>query len=210
MPFSFFIMYIIYKYQKAELSVMLMEYITEDSNPIQDTINNSGGLPATNRIDTPPPPPCKPGKKRGWQPGQSGNPNGRPKKGKSWKEILDKLLSASCIEMSITSTISGHTKTKKTILKVDDKYTLREAITTRQMEIALSDCKDRMAAISDLMDRDMGKPHQTSSVDHSFDLEKAQVMLNADHDNTVEPSIADLEENLDKPGLDLNSGDGPT
>ena len=101
-----------------------------------------------------------------WPPGQSGNPNGRPKKGQAWKDILDELLGAQTISLVMESTIGDSKKKKKVSIDLDvkDKKTVRHAITIREIQLALA--KGDIAAIKDLKDRDMGRPDQKIELDH--------------------------------------------
>jgi hypothetical protein len=103
-----------------------------------------------------------------FQPGQSGNPHGRPKKTYAWMDIIDSMLGASKVDILITFPPDGKRRRRKRILKLDvaDKRTFRHAITAREVELALEGNTD---AIKDLLDRDVGKPHQ--AIDHTTNNE---------------------------------------
>jgi hypothetical protein len=105
-----------------------------------------------------------------WAKGVSGNPYGRPPKGHPWVEIIDELLACSRVVLTIdkienVSRTRNGRKSKACIIqtsrlldiKSGSRKSLREAITCREIEMALSGDMD---AIKDLMDRNIGKPRQ--------------------------------------------------
>lgn len=81
-----------------------------------------------------------------WDPGQSGNPKGRPKSGCSWADVINK----------VSAEMYGK-----------DQITKKEAVVRNILSIALGK-KDRKAAIKALQvlsDRTDGKPHETIKMD---------------------------------------------
>ena len=90
---------------------------------------------------------------RGWQPGQSGNPKGRPPKGKALAELI-------------------HEQTEEGKLLVS---LLVDTITD-----PLAKPTDRISAAKELLDRGWGKPHQTiesESTVHVDDTNWEQIFL---------------------------------
>jgi len=132
-----------------------------------------------------------------WVKGVSANPAGRPPKGHPWVEIIDELLACSKIVLTVdkienVSRTRNGKKMKACMMqtsrlldiKSGDKKSMREAITCREIELALSGDMD---AIKDLMDRNIGKPRQ-------------YVDLGGQKDNPIVHSEVDetIEELLDK------------
>jgi len=85
-----------------------------------------------------------------WKKGQSGNPNGRPKDGKSWASVLDKIGD-------------------ELIKAQGDGMSRKEAICRILFKKA---SKGDMAAINAIMDRIDGKPHTKQDVDVTTGGEK--------------------------------------
>lgn len=94
--------------------------------------------------------------------GKSGNPKGRPKKGQTITDLLDKYLNKS-IEIEILSTDSEEDIKKK---KVKRKQLLIE----KAFEMAINGDGD-LNAIKYIVDRIDGKPHQTIDTDITTDGE---------------------------------------
>lgn len=88
----------------------------------------------------------KPHLKEPWKPGQSGNPNGRPKKGQTMTDILQKTMD----EMAIT--INGQT--------VDGK----KALAMKLLQLALQ--KNDFGALKYCYDRIDGMARQQIAIDH--------------------------------------------
>ncbi len=82
-------------------------------------------------------------KKHQFQPGQSGNPAGRPKKGDAWADIIAEAMEDNAGELT------GRTQ--------DDKSTIRQAVTRRMILNALG---GDVKAAQWLADRESGKPGQ--------------------------------------------------
>ena len=104
-----------------------------------------------------------------WVKGQSGNPNGRPKKGKTWSEIANDLLDSNEI-MIVYSTSK---ETKDLHLQVDKNKTIRHAIVSALINEAMS---GNIQAIKELYDRTEGKPAQKLEIEETmlptgFDIE---------------------------------------
>ena len=104
-----------------------------------------------------------------WVKGQSGNPNGRPKKGKTWSEIANDLLDSNEI-MIVYSTSKD---IKDLHLKVDKNKTIRHAIVSALINEAMS---GNIQAIKELYDRTEGKPAQKLEIEETllptgFDIE---------------------------------------
>ena len=104
-----------------------------------------------------------------WVKGQSGNPNGRPKKSTSWSEIANDLLDSNEI-MIVYSTSK---ETKDLHLKVDKNKTIRHAIVSALINEAMS---GNIQAIKELYDRTEGKPAQKLEIEETllptgFDIE---------------------------------------
>jgi len=104
-----------------------------------------------------------------WVKGQSGNLNGRPKKGKTWSEIANDLLDSNEI-MIVYSTSK---ETKDLHLQVDKNKTIRHAIVSALINEAMS---GNIQAIKELYDRTEGKPAQKLEIEETllptgFDIE---------------------------------------
>ena len=87
-----------------------------------------------------------------WTKGQSGNPKGRPPKGKAWSDVANEMLDACEVTLTI-STPDGKSKTRG--LKC--YKTFREAIIFSQIAEAL---QGNVPAQRELADRTEGKPNQ--------------------------------------------------
>ena len=98
---------------------------------------------------------------KGWKPGISGNPNGRPKKSTSWSEIANDLLDSSEI-MIVYSTTK---KTEDLHIKVEKNKTIRHAIVSALINEAMS---GNIQAIKELYDRTEGKPAQKLEVEQNI------------------------------------------
>jgi hypothetical protein len=85
--------------------------------------------------------------------GEVRNPNGR--RNDCWRDIENKLLSASKIDFQIeTISKNGSLVKMKIYVDVGSKESFRYALTARKIQLGLS---GDIAAIKDLQDRDMGK-----------------------------------------------------
>jgi len=91
---------------------------------------------------------------KGWKPGQSGNPAGRPKKISAWSEQAKELLQAS--ELDITITLPDGDR-KRLTLKVEDGKTILHAVIG---SLILEALKGNIQAVRELADRTEGKPAQ--------------------------------------------------
>ena len=96
---------------------------------------------------------------KGWKPGQSGNPAGRPKKISSWSEQAKELLQASEIDIGITLP-DGQKKRLK--LKVEDGKTILHAVIG---SLILEALQGNIPAMRELADRTEGKPAQKLEVE---------------------------------------------
>jgi hypothetical protein len=94
-------------------------------------------------------------------PGQSGNPNGRPKKNTAYSEIARELLSANKIKMNFE--INGEPKK----INIKTKQSFYHALITAQIIAGL---KGDTKAVKDLIDRVQGKPQIELDALHSGDL----------------------------------------
>ena len=96
---------------------------------------------------------------KGWKPGQSGNPAGRPKKISTWSEQAKELLQASEIDIGIKLP-DGNKKRLK--LKVEDGKTILHAVIGSLILEALN---GNIPAMRELADRTEGKPAQKLEVE---------------------------------------------
>lgn len=89
---------------------------------------------------------------KGWKPGQSGNPNGRPKKENTFSDIARELMSANEIEIEYTI------KDKTTHLSFKSSKPIYYGVATALIKEALS---GKVNAAKELLDRIEGKPNQS-------------------------------------------------
>lgn len=101
--------------------------------------------------------------------GVSGNPNGRPKKGKAFAELIDKELLRLKQEMS---------QKDGSLRNVNGKQML--AITLVRLALFSEDEKIKLQAIEKIMDRIDGKPVQTVDMDASVEQTNISVFDNID------------------------------
>ena len=99
--------------------------------------------------------------------GQSGNPNGRPKKGQAWADVANELLNSN--EINITMKMSNG-KVKNLNLEADKSF--RHAVIIGQISEAM---KGNVQAARELADRTEGKPKQEREIINKS--EPIQVMV---------------------------------
>lgn len=88
-----------------------------------------------------------------WKPGQSGNPNGAPKKGESWAETIRRVGDMTPAEAVVwCKEITGK------LAPLGDKVTLREAVVLRVF--AANVFEPQPGLVNAFMDRAEGKPAQ--------------------------------------------------
>lgn len=151
-------------------------------------MDSENGEIQNQNTDQPPPPAVveQPDsvKKRGlvpaWKKGQSGNPKGRPKKGKAFSDIARQLLSAKKIDIRFTVPINGEFKTKR--LYVDSDKSVYHGLVGVLISEGL---KGNVQAIKELIDRAEGKAREF--VDHTTngkDISRPPIFL-VDSDETA-------------------------
>lgn len=89
-----------------------------------------------------------------FKPGQSGNPNGRPPRDWSWKELLEQAAEEE-IEM------------KNKLGAVTGKMKLKEVVTKKLWSMA---AKGDIQAVKEIFDRMDGKPEQSVAVDGTMEI----------------------------------------
>jgi hypothetical protein len=94
-------------------------------------------------------PPQLVGKQQSWKPGQSGNPNGRPKK---WSDIIEAELN----KESLSRAKSG-----------PGFKTIKEIITIKLLDMARH---GNVRAIHELLDRNLGKPKESIELSGGLDV----------------------------------------
>lgn len=116
-----------------------------------------------------------------FQPGESGNPNGRPP-GKSFKAILEKLLDLEA---------SDEDKTDEEIKKMfpDGKVTKREILMTRLLIRALRDPDSK--SMERLLNRVDGLPRQ--SIDHKIESTDNRIIIESPASVPLAKSETDVE-----------------
>ena len=82
--------------------------------------------------------------------GESGNPNGRPKKGNTWKDVANELLDAKIINLEMVLTTGA-----KKIIRLESNKSFRHAVIIAQINAAM---KGNVQAARELADRTEGKP----------------------------------------------------
>ena len=104
-------------------------------------------------------------KGKGWKPGQSGNPNGRPKKGKAWADVANELLDSN--EIDIIMKKDGKVKR----LNLEANKSFRHAVIVGQINAAM---KGNVQAARELADRTEGKSKEIREVTNK--VEPIQIM----------------------------------
>jgi len=95
-------------------------------------------------------------KGKGWKPGQSGNPNGRPKKGEAWADVANELLNSK--EIDITMKMADG-KVKRLSLESDKSF--RHAVIVGMIKEAMN---GNVQAARELADRTEGKSKERREV----------------------------------------------
>lgn len=95
---------------------------------------------------------------KGWKPGQSGNPKGRPKKGEAWADVANQLLDSN--EIDITMKMSNG-KIKNLNLEADKSF--RHAVIIGQIKQAMD---GNVQAARELADRTEGKSRERREVSY--------------------------------------------
>jgi len=95
-------------------------------------------------------------KGKGWKPGQSGNPNGRPKKGEAWADVANELLNSK--EIDITMKLADG-KVKRLSLESDKSF--RHAVIVGMIKEAMN---GNVQAAKELADRTEGKSKERREV----------------------------------------------
>ena len=95
-------------------------------------------------------------KGKGWKPGESGNPNGRPKKGEAWADVANELLNSK--EIDITMKMADG-KVKRWRLESDKSF--RHAVIVGMIKEAM---KGNVQAARELADRTEGKSKERREV----------------------------------------------
>jgi hypothetical protein len=105
-------------------------------------------------------------KGKGWKPGQSGNPKGRPKKGEAWADVANELLDSN--EINITMKLAnGEVKH----LNLEADKSLRHAVIIGQIKEAM---KGNVQAAKELADRTEGRSRERREV--SFKTEPIKIL----------------------------------
>jgi hypothetical protein len=99
-----------------------------------------------------------------WKPGQSGNPNGRPRNAVS--TILKELGDQQEIEFDITLTDKdGNEKNSKGKITAGEGSTINTMLAVKLMHMAM---QGNLRAMTELLDRTEGKPRM--SIEHSGEI----------------------------------------
>ena len=93
---------------------------------------------------------------RPWKPGESGNPNGRPKKGEAWADVANELLNSK--EINITMKLADG-KVKRLSLGSDKSF--RHAVIVGMIKEAMN---GNVQAAKELADRTEGKSKERREV----------------------------------------------
>ena len=93
---------------------------------------------------------------RPWKPGESGNPNGRPKKGEAWADVANELLNSK--EIDITMKLADG-KVKRLSLGSDKSF--RHAVIVGMIKEAMN---GNVQAAKELADRTEGKSKERREV----------------------------------------------
>jgi hypothetical protein len=101
-------------------------------------------------------------KGKGWKPGESGNPNGRPKKGEAWADVANELLNSK--EIDITMKMADG-KVKRLSLESDKSF--RHAVIIGQINQAM---QGNVQSAKELADRTEGKSKETKEITHKDTL----------------------------------------
>ena len=104
---------------------------------------------------------------KGWKPGQSGNPKGRPKKGEAWADVANDLLNSKEIDITM-KTADGKIKR----LNLESDKTLRHAVIIGQINSAMA---GNVQAAKELADRTEGRAKEFREVTNKND--PIQVMV---------------------------------
>ncbi len=103
---------------------------------------------------------------KGWKPGQSGNPKGRPKKGEAWADVANDLLDSNEIDITMKTT---NGKVRKLNLETDKSF--RHAVIIGQIKQAMD---GNVQAARELADRTEGKSRERREV--SYKTEPIQIL----------------------------------
>ena len=103
---------------------------------------------------------------KGWKPGQSGNPKGRPKKGEAWADVANDLLDSNEIDITMKTT---NCKVRKLNLETDKSF--RHAVIIGQIKQAMD---GNVQAARELADRTEGKSRERREV--SYKTEPIQIL----------------------------------
>tara|TARA_R110002051_G_scaffold96472_2_gene166629 strand:- start:115 stop:489 length:375 start_codon:yes stop_codon:yes gene_type:complete len=95
-------------------------------------------------------------KGKGWKPGESGNPNGRPPKGEAWADVANELLNSK--EIDITMKMADG-KVKRLSLESDKSF--RHAVIVGMIKEAMN---GNVQAAKELADRTEGKSKERREV----------------------------------------------
>ena len=95
-------------------------------------------------------------KGKGWKPGESGNPNGRPPKGEAWADVANELLNSK--EIDITMKMADG-KVKRLSLESDKSF--RHAVIVGMIKEAMN---GNVQAARELADRTEGKSKEIREV----------------------------------------------
>ena len=95
-------------------------------------------------------------KGKGWKPGESGHPNGRPKKGEAWADVANELLNSK--EIDITMKMADG-KVKRLSLESDKSF--RHAVIVGMIKEAMN---GNVQAAKELADRTEGKSKERREV----------------------------------------------
>lgn len=103
---------------------------------------------------------------KGWKPGQSGNPKGRPKKGEAWADVANDLLDSKEINIKMKMT-DGSTKR----LNIEADKSFRHAVIIGQIKQAMD---GNVQAAKELADRTEGRSKEHREL--SFKTEPIQIL----------------------------------
>tara|TARA_R110002110_G_scaffold60364_1_gene169972 strand:+ start:125 stop:508 length:384 start_codon:yes stop_codon:yes gene_type:complete len=99
---------------------------------------------------------------RPFKKGQSGNPNGRPKKGEAWADVARELLDSNEIEINM---VMGNGKQKRLSMVADKSF--RHAVIIGQINQAM---QGNVQSAKELADRTEGKSKETKEITHKDTL----------------------------------------
>ena len=126
------------------------------------TANSKGAVKPKPRLKAPP---------KAWKPGQSGNPEGRPKDGQSWKAILEEVSSMTAAEIA---SIVGNAKKKK--LKTLPQDVQMKYLVVSNVLVTLA-TEPNASLWNSLMDRTEGKVQDRLEVSNLLDVEGLEEVL---------------------------------